>query len=406
MRWSKVAWIVCALPAVLAAQTDILKIEKAPWFAREVADGVTWKYYHFDDLFGGQQDVHIAEIDMDVAGTALKFLYRPSVGATVATYATDHANTAATINGNFSNPAREIVQFLRLDGTLITPTWVDVQDEGGIVIDNSGFVDVVLRPSSGDWADRTEPNVMASNVPLLTDGALYPLPDIAFYMRDRHPRSAVGKTADNRLLLVAVDGRRAGAEGMTLDEMRTLFLGLGADDAQNLDGGGSTSLWIRGEPGDQVVNTPSDGSLRLVASALAVVANPSTATMDHDARYMGASAYQATMTSATTQTVTMTFRNYGTTAWGAGTVLKTTEDRNRASPFFTAGDWVSASSPGALNESSVAPGADGTFTFTLTAPAVSAATAFTESFGVYDAAGGWLGPEQNRLTLTVLPKGV
>lgn len=71
----------------------------------------------------------------------------------------------------------------------------------------------------------------------------------------RHPRSAVGiSRGGDTLLIVAVDGRQATSVGMTLTELAQTMLGLGAWDALNLDGGGSTSLVVR----DSVVNSPSD----------------------------------------------------------------------------------------------------------------------------------------------------
>lgn len=78
----------------------------------------------------------------------------------------------------------------------------------------------------------------------------------------RHPRSAVGLSADGRtLLLVAVDGRQEGhSRGATLAELGELMKSLGAHSALNLDGGGSTALVVR-EPRSGVVavaNRPSE----------------------------------------------------------------------------------------------------------------------------------------------------
>jgi hypothetical protein len=86
------------------------------------------------------------------------------------------------------------------------------------------------------------------------------------FARARHPRSAVGWRADGTLLLVAVDGRRPDhSVGMSLDELRSLFLELGAVEALNLDGGGSTALVVRGA----TVSRPSDREgERPVANAL------------------------------------------------------------------------------------------------------------------------------------------
>jgi hypothetical protein len=84
----------------------------------------------------------------------------------------------------------------------------------------------------------------------------------------RHPRTAVGWTADrSRFFLVVVDGRQEHSDGMTLPEMVRLFRRLGASEALNLDGGGSTAMVIQG----RLVNQPSDeAGERAVGNALAL----------------------------------------------------------------------------------------------------------------------------------------
>jgi hypothetical protein len=88
------------------------------------------------------------------------------------------------------------------------------------------------------------------------------------FARERHPRSAIGMTRDSlTVLLLVVDGRRPWSVGMTLDELAGELRGLGAHDAMNLDGGGSSILWARG----RVLNRPSDATgERSVGNALVV----------------------------------------------------------------------------------------------------------------------------------------
>ena len=84
----------------------------------------------------------------------------------------------------------------------------------------------------------------------------------------RNPRTAVGATADGRLLIVTVDGRQPGhSVGMSLRELAELFVGLGARSAINLDGGGSTTMVIDGT----IVNRISDPQERRVPTALLVL---------------------------------------------------------------------------------------------------------------------------------------
>ncbi len=70
----------------------------------------------------------------------------------------------------------------------------------------------------------------------------------------RHPRSALALT-DSQLLAVTCDGRHRDDAGLTLEELATQLLLLGARNALNLDGGGSTSLVCHGA----LVNTPREG---------------------------------------------------------------------------------------------------------------------------------------------------
>ena len=85
-----------------------------------------------------------------------------------------------------------------------------------------------------------------------------------------NPRSAVGFNQDStKVYFVVVDGRQSNLSvGMTLDELANLMLSIGAHNAVNLDGGGSSTLVIHNE----VVNSPSDaGGERSVANALFAV---------------------------------------------------------------------------------------------------------------------------------------
>ncbi|MEN6521559.1 MAG: phosphodiester glycosidase family protein [Armatimonadota bacterium] len=105
---------------------------------------------------------------------------------------------------------------------------------------------------------------------LLSDGRIYvDTADERFkqsFSAVRNPRTAVGVTTSGEVLLVTVDGRQAISRGMTLNELAALMKSLGAVDAINLDGGGSTAFSIKGI----VNNSPSEGKERAVANGLLV----------------------------------------------------------------------------------------------------------------------------------------
>ena len=103
-------------------------------------------------------------------------------------------------------------------------------------------------------------------------------------MTERHPRSAIGWSSE-AYYLVEVDGRQQSSDGMTLNELSAFFIELGCEEAINLDGGGSATLWF----GGRVRNRPCDGEERPVANALVVLkrtaaiakqATPATAGQD------------------------------------------------------------------------------------------------------------------------------
>lgn len=82
------------------------------------------------------------------------------------------------------------------------------------------------------------------------------------------PRTALGLDKQGRYILLVVDGRQGFySSGLTLRELAATMQKFGAVDALNLDGGGSTAMTVRG----QVINRPSDGEERSVASVLLVM---------------------------------------------------------------------------------------------------------------------------------------
>lgn len=89
------------------------------------------------------------------------------------------------------------------------------------------------------------------------------------------PRTAVGFSRDGQeMYILTVDGRQASSAGVTLTELATMMADLGAYNALNLDGGGSTTLLAReaGESDPELINSPSDGQEREVPNGLVVTA--------------------------------------------------------------------------------------------------------------------------------------
>lgn len=86
--------------------------------------------------------------------------------------------------------------------------------------------------------------------------------------QQQHPRTAVGYTADHRLILLVVDGRQIASRGVTLNQLAHMMVSLGCIRAMNLDGGGSTALVVDGS----LINRPEGGlTERPIMSAIALI---------------------------------------------------------------------------------------------------------------------------------------
>ena len=129
------------------------------------------------------------------------------------------------------------------------------------VLVNLAPLDASFDPQTISWAIGGGPRILRDGqISIECEQEGFPLS----FRQTKHPRTAVGLKED-ALLHVVIDGRQPGySEGMTLDELADFLLNAGCKEALNLDGGGSSTLFVRG----RVVNQPSDGRERPIANAL------------------------------------------------------------------------------------------------------------------------------------------
>lgn len=120
-----------------------------------------------------------------------------------------------------------------------------------------------------------QPKVAITGNKLLVDDGIVKVVDT----RELHPRTAIGVDHDTgQVLMLVIDGRSATSSGYTMVDLANLMIDLGADEALNFDGGGSSTM-VATPPGgvSTVLNVPSDGSERRVTNALAVLYRPPAA---------------------------------------------------------------------------------------------------------------------------------
>jgi hypothetical protein len=111
---------------------------------------------------------------------------------------------------------------------------------------------------------------VAGRYQLVTRGRLT-VPTGTGDMFARNPRTIAGTATDGTIMLVTIDGRRPTSVGTTLSETAAAARSLGMHDAINLDGGGSTTMSVRGD----LVNRPSStAGERAVGDALIYLNRP------------------------------------------------------------------------------------------------------------------------------------
>jgi len=153
--------------------------------------------------------------------------------------------------------------------------------EGGYVLDTAGYLkDILLTLQPGDIIQKnittTPPYenlemAVGGGTILLKNGSIYPF---THEIKGNLARTAIGYTYDKKSLIIAtVDN--SSTRGMSLNEMANLMLSLGAYDAINLDGGGSTQMVLRplGDTQTILQNFAKDGYERKVANAVAIFNN-------------------------------------------------------------------------------------------------------------------------------------
>lgn len=263
-----------ALFSALSAQqaSDSLTFANAPWSVKELAKGIVLKQFHFtgdNKIFDSHQYISILEVDSKKAKGGFAFANDPGKITPTSKFAKDSGAIIA-MNGTFYNmrPPYNCVCYFKKNGVEVFDNTEKMaqRDNGAVVITKKGkmYVEAADMDAPGNilenqkWAQRIdEPNVMCSGPVLMIDGKDARLDENSFN-RNRHPRSAVAAKG-KKIYLITVDGRSAEhAQGVSLWEFTAIMHYLGVEDAINLDGGGSTTLYAEGESESGVINHPSD----------------------------------------------------------------------------------------------------------------------------------------------------
>jgi len=220
----------------------------------------------------GAIDVHVARVDLRNARLRVIASEESDRGLTVSEFA-KKKNAIIAINGDYFDEKQHPLG--------LSAGACGVWTRGQKLERRQGLVGVGRRRAEIQQNTMTKKRWMSGAVsgwPLLNKGCapLAKLPGSDHFTLAPHPRTAVGLSKNGKTMYIVVaDGRREGVPGMTLPELAAFMDELGACVAMNLDGGGSSAMWldVEGEPKGKLVNRVSDGVERNVGNHLAVVAS-------------------------------------------------------------------------------------------------------------------------------------
>lgn len=262
-RFSKLAGIFLllfflSLPFHPYAQKT--KLQSLGWKTEKITKGLSWKSIHTDQFFQSWQNINILEIDNNLHPLSIAFsediLYPTSHFA-------KNSIAIAAINGGFFDMKEGGSQtIMKVNGVDVTPSNKTKNPEvmrASLVLDQNGQLRIeAFQPLKKTNQNPAYHNVLVTGPILAKNGKKEVLDPNRKFNTYRHPRTCVCKTEDQKILLITVDGRREIAAGMSLSELTNFSLLLGCRDVINLDGGGSTTMWIAGKPHNGIVNMPSD----------------------------------------------------------------------------------------------------------------------------------------------------
>ena len=254
---------LCFLSISLHAQTsaDSLTIVSAKWETSVTTDGIVHKRAKIPSLYKGPQHINLIEIP---ANRALHYGIGVNESMVRISQLAPENQALAAINGSFYNMQKgNSVCYLRHGKEVVDTTTIqefNLRVTGAVYTHKKKLLILPWDREIEAKYNKKKGSVLASGPMLMEDGKTcsWEMCDSSF-IATKHPRSAIFTTRDKKTVLITVDGRSKGnASGVSIPELAHLIRILGGADALNLDGGGSTTLWMKEAPDNGVLNCPSD----------------------------------------------------------------------------------------------------------------------------------------------------
>lgn len=230
------------------------------WTSVQLSDGLVWERNRMLGTGYGNQTVNVLRLDLNAG---LELQPEDHQGCQTVSAVRDQTGAIAGVNGGFFGLGCSPLDLLKSDGVLHSTNNLNGFEQRSLGWNTAADLQLAWIDSGQDWSSVG--NAMGGYPSLVSSGnafaEVYPGEQV-YSSTDwsAHPRTAVGKTASHELIMVTVDGRTSAGQGLTTTDLASLMVDLGAVDAVNLDGGGSTTMSISQCWLNDVVNHPSDNS--------------------------------------------------------------------------------------------------------------------------------------------------
>lgn len=248
-----------------AQNVDSLTFVKAKWHKQKIAPKTKLITHHFDEknLFLANQNISYIEVKSKGNAPLFDIGYEVKELKKTDVFGKEQQAIAA-INGTFFDIKNGgSVDFIKADGKIINPNRLEkgnkrARHQQAAIVITKGKLALKKWDGTDKWEENLpEEEIMLSGPLLVFDQQIQAL-DTAAFNRLRHPRSAIGIRPNGKVILLTVDGRHENSAGLSLFELTKVMRWLGCTSAINLDGGGSTALWVSSAPENGIVNYPSD----------------------------------------------------------------------------------------------------------------------------------------------------
>ena len=211
----------------------------------------------FDDGYGMARVQLKAKVETNIGGLKIDNINQPRMLSThILVYTPEWGSTAPSCPKYGKAIAIE-------DGKLIATSYgaLEIPKDGFVIVGPEKDLNTIVNAKKFSLNIKMNPewkgvNHIISGGPYLVKGGEIYVDMSAQKLAaigGRNPRTAIGYTKDNHLIMLTADGREGSSVGLTLMELAHLMKELGCVNAMNLDGGGSTVMYVQG----QIVNRPA-----------------------------------------------------------------------------------------------------------------------------------------------------